>query len=746
MSQWIKKLPLSPIYLCFLLVWLYFAIYSGERLAYLGFSLLIARLIWHYPRKKWLPTLAILIAFSIFFYARRELTEQAFQTQPAPARQVLVLPDTIKVNGDSLSFRGRMDGRLYQLYYKLASSREKKSFQKLADLVTLEIEAEFNLAEGLRNFSGFDYQAYLKSQGIYRTVKISRIMSSHSGQSINPFDWLSVWRRKALVFIKTTFPSPMSHYMTGLLFGDLDIDFAEMNDLYSSLGIIHLFALSGMQVGFFMDAFRKILLRIGLRMETVDWLQFPLSFLYAGLTGFSVSVVRSLVQKLLSQFGVRRLDNFAMTMMALMFFMPSFLLTTGGVLSCAYAFIITMLDFEDFSGFCKAVLESLSISLGILPILIYYFAEFQPWSILLTFLFSIVFDTFMLPLLSLIFLISPLFAFTQVNIFFQWLEMVIRWVASLSTRPIILGQPNLPLLILLLLALALLYDFRKQKKIKAGLSLLAILLFLLSKYPLQNEITVVDIGQGDSIFLRDISGRTIVIDTGGRVEIGKKEAWQERVRKSNAETTLIPYLKSRGVDHLDQLVLTHTDTDHMGDMVELAKHFSIREIYVSKGSMTQVDFVDKLKKMKAKVHVVEVGDRLPIFDSALEVLYPLTQGDGGNNDSIVLYGEFFRTKFLFTGDLEAPGEDQMVTAYPDLRVDVLKAGHHGSKGSSSPEFLEHIKPKLALISTGKNNRYQHPHKETLDRFEKIQTKILRTDEQGAIRFKGWNSWKIETVR
>jgi len=475
-------------------------------------------------------------------------------------------------------------------------------------------------------------------------------------------------------------------------------------------------------------------------------LQFPLSFIYGGLTGFSVSVVRSLVQKLLSQFGVRHLDNFAMTIMTLMFLMPSFLLTTGGVLSCAYAFIISMLDFKNLTGFRKAVLESLSISLGILPILIYYFAEFQSWSILLTFLFSIVFDTFMLPLLSLIFLISPLFAFTQVNVFFQWLEMVIRWVASLSTRPIILGQPNLPLLIILLLVLALFYDFRKQKKIRVCLSLLAILLFFLSKHPLQNEITVVDIGQGDSIFLRDVRGRTIVIDTGGRVEIGKKEAWQERVRKSNAETTLIPYLKSRGVDRLDKLVLTHTDTDHMGDMLELAKHFSIREIYVSKGSMTQADFVDKLKKMKAKVHVGEVGDRLPIFDSALEVLYPLTQGDGGNDDSIVLYGEFFRTKFLFTGDLEALGEGQMVTAYPDLRVDVLKAGHHGSKGSSSPEFLEHIKPKLALISAGKNNRYQHPHQETLDRFEKIQTKIFRTDEQGAIRFKGWNSWQIETVR
>ena len=352
----------------------------------------------------------------------------------------------------------------------------------------------------------------------------------------------------------------------------------------------------------------------------------------------------------------------------------------------------------------------------------------------------------MLPMLSLVFLLSPFLVIGQLNIFFEWLEVLIHWVASLSSRPLVFGQPNLVLLFSLLFILALIYDFRKKKKILFGLSLIVALLFFINKHPLQNEITVVDIGQGDSIFLRDLSGRTIVIDTGGRVEIGKKEAWQERGRKSNAETTLIPYLKSRGVDRLDKLVLTHTDTDHMGDMLELAKPFSIREIYVSKGSMTQADFVDKLKKMKAKVHVVEVGDRLPIFDSALEVLYPLGQGDGGNDDSIVLYGEFFQTKFLFTGDLEAPGEGQMVTAYPDLRVDVLKAGHHGSKGSSSPEFLEHIKPKLALISAGKNNRYQHPHKETLDRFEKIQTKILRTDERGAIRFKGWNSWKIETVR
>jgi len=184
----------------------------------------------------------------------------------------------------------------------------------------------------------------------------------------------------------------------------------------------------------------------------------------------------------------------------------------------------------------------------------------------------------------------------------------------------------------------------------------------------------------------------------------------------------------------------------MGDMLEVAKHFSIKEIYVSKGSLTQPDFVQKLEQIESSVHVVEVGDEIPVFDSALQVLYPSGTGDGGNDDSIVLYGEFFQTKFLFTGDLERQGEIELLQRFPQLKADVLKAGHHGSKGSSSPEFLEQIQPKLALISAGQNNRYRHPHQETLQRFEKFNTTIYRTDQQGAIRLIGWNSWKIETVR
>ena len=146
--------------------------------------------------------------------------------------------------------------------------------------------------------------------------------------------------------LRRTFQTLYAIYMTGLLLGHLDTDFEEMNELYSSLGIIHLFALSGMQVGFFMDGFKKLLLRLGLTQEKLKWLTYPFSLIYAGMTGFSASVIRSLLQKLLAQHGVKGLDNFALTVLVLFIIMPNFFLTAGGVLSCAYAFILTMTSKE----------------------------------------------------------------------------------------------------------------------------------------------------------------------------------------------------------------------------------------------------------------------------------------------------------------------------------------------------------------------------------------------------------------
>lgn len=377
----------------------------------------------------------------------------------------------------------------------------------------------------------------------------------------------------------------------------------------------------------------------------------------------------------------------------------------------------------------------------------FYFAEFQPWSILLTFVFSFLFDLTFLPLLSILFVLSFLYPVIQLNFIFEWLEGIIRLVSQVARRPLVFGQPNAWLLILLLISLALVYDLRKNIKGLTVLSLLITGLFFLTKYPLENEITMLDVGQGESIFLRDVTGKTILIDVGGKAESYKKiKKWQEKMTTSNAQRTLIPYLKSRGVAKIDQLILTNTDKEHVGDLSEMTKAFHVGEILVSKDSLKQKEFVAELQATQTKVRSMIVGENLPIFGSQLEVLSPRKMGDGGHDDTLVLYGKFLDKQFLFTGNLEEKGEKDLLKHYPDLKVNVLKASQHGNKKSSSPAFLEKLKPELTLISVGKSNRMKLPHQETLTRLEGINSKVYRTDQQGAIRFKGLDSWKIESVR
>ena len=746
MLQWIKNFPIPLIYLSFLLLWLYYAIFSVSYLALLGFVFLLICLFFQFPWKSAGRVLAICGVFGFWFLFQNWQQTQASQNLVDSVERVRILPDTIKVNGDSLSFRGKSDGRIFQVYYKLQSEEEKEKFQALTDLYEIELEGKLSEPEGQRNFGGFDYQAYLKTQGIYQTINIKKIQLLQKVGSWDIGENLSSLRRKSVVWIKSHFPDPMRNYMTGLLFGHLDTDFEEMNELYSSLGIIHLFALSGMQVGFFMDAFKKFLLRLGLTQEKLKWLTYPFSLIYAGLTGFSASVIRSLLQKLLAQHGVKGLDNFALTVLVLFIIMPNFFLTAGGVLSCAYAFILTMTSKEG-EGFRAVARESLVISLGILPILSFYFAEFQPWSILLTFVFSFLFDVVFLPLLSILFIMSFVYPVTQFNFIFEWLENIIRLVSQMASRPLIFGQPNAWLLILLLVSLALVYDMRKNIKRLAGFSLFIAGLFFLTKHPLENEITMLDVGQGESIFLRDMTGKTILIDVGGKAEPDKKvEDWQEKSATSNAQRTLIPYLKSRGVDKIDQLILTNIEKEHVGDLLEVTKAFHVGEILVSKGSLIQKEFVAELQATQTNVRSVTAGENFPIFGSYLEVLSPRNMGDGSYDDSLLLYGKLLDKHFLFTGNLGNKGEKDLLQQYPNLQVDVLKVGQHGAKTSSSPAFLEKLKPQITLISVGKNNRAKLPHQETLSRLEVIKSKIYRTDQQGAIRFKGWKSWRMETVR
>jgi len=736
MLQWIRRFPIPKIYLSFLLLWLYYAIFSANFLALFGFVFLLICLFFQFPWKTVTKVLLVCSLFGSWFVFQKWQQEEASQHLVNTVDTVRILPDTIKVNGDSLTFRGKADGRLFQIYYKLQSEAEKEKFQELSELHEMVVKGKLASPQGASNFAGFDYRNYLKTQGIYQTLTISEIVGLKQTSSWDIGENLSSLRRKAVVWIKRNFPDPMRSYMTGLLLGHLDTDFEEMNELYSSLGIIHLFALSGMQVGFFMDAFKKLLLRLGLTQEKFKWLAYPFSLVYAGLTGFSASVIRSLLQKLLAQHGFKSLDNFALTIIILFLIMPNFFLTAGGVLSCAYAFILTMTG-EEVAGIKGLVRESCIISLGILPILSFYFSEFQPWSILLTFFFSFLFDMVLLPLLSILFCLSFIYPITQFNYLFEWLENIIRYISQLSTRPLVFGQPSLWILILLLITLALIYDYRKNLKKISMLVIVAISLFLVTKYPMENEITVLDMEQGQSIFLRDMTGKTILLDVGEKSERDKKEAWQERISSSNAERSLIPYLKSRGVAKIDQLVLTTSDTKQLDHVLEISKAFELEEILVSEETLSKREFMDKLKKSKVKVAAIKTGQQLFIFGSSLEAF---TSQNSDKKESMVLYGKLLNQTFLVTGDIE----DKFLTkSYPKLQADIVITLQQASNKKTDVEVFKTLQPKITVMSVDKKKKFKERNGENN---QELGNSIYKTDQKGAIRFKGWSSWRIETVR
>lgn len=746
--MWLKKAPINLFSLALLIAALYFTIFNTNVYAIGVLSFLLGCFLKHHWKNKVALKLVGLVGsfFLVYFlFLHHRATIQDKQA-PTEINQVTLVADTLSVNGEQLSAIGKAKGQTYQVFYRLKSEKEQHFFKTTSQTLVLKGKIKLSPATGQRNFQGFNYQSYLASQGIYRMAQIEHLDHVVPQKSLSPLAFLHQLRRRALVHIQTHFPNPMRHYMTGLLFGYLDKEFDEQSQLYTSLGIIHLFALSGMQVGFFLGWFRYGLLRLGLPKDYLLIILLPFSLCYGLMTGWTASVLRSLIQSLLAEFGIKKLDNMGITLLLLFLFLPHFLLTVGGVLSCSYAFLLCLFDFEEMSSLKKSICTSLVLSLGILPFLTYYYGTFQPVSLILTAMFSIVFDSFLLPVLTVFFVLSGLVIFSQINPLFEWMETFLTWIQSWIGQPLILGKPSLFQFGLMIAVLVMLFDFWKKPQFRVCLLMIFSLLMVWVKHPLTNEVTMVDVGQGDSIFLRSMKGDTILIDVGGKVTFGSKEKWQEASQTSNAEKALIPYLQARGVSQIDHLVLTHTDTDHIGDLEEVTKRFKIKEICVSQGALTKPSFVKRLRTLKRPVRTLKAGDNLPMMGSKLQVLYPNKIGDGGNNDSIVLYGKLLGSSFLFTGDLEKEGEEELMVSYPNLKASVLKAGHHGSKGSSSEAFLDQLHPSLALVSAGENNRYKHPNDETLKRFKKRHIKVLRTDQNGAIRFKGWFKWSSETVR
>jgi competence protein ComEC len=265
------------------------------------------------------------------------------------------------------------------------------------------------------------------------------------------------------------------------------------------------------------------------------------------------------------------------------------------------------------------------------------------------------------------------------------------------------------------------------------------------------KVTFLDVGQGDSALIELPYRKGIyLIDSGGLLRFDK-EAFQKRNRTYEIGRQVVaPYLKGRGISEIDAFVLSHADADHAEGAEEILQLFRIRELHLSPGS-EKTELIRALLPYTEEAVIRFPGRGSTWQDDGARFTYvaPADAVYEGNNDSLVLLLESGKFSVLFTGDLEADGEEELVDRYgAELKdVSVLKVGHHGSKTSSSELFLNALSPALSIFSAGRDNRYGHPSKEVVGRFEKLELGTLNTAESGTIEItvKG-GATSIRTMR
>src|ERR1044071_159833 len=275
------------------------------------------------------------------------------------------------------------------------------------------------------------------------------------------------------------------------------------------------------------------------------------------------------------------------------------------------------------------------------------------------------------------------------------------------------------------------------------------------------RIDFLDVGQGDAALVTMPDGATLLIDAGGRprfdyarrskVEAEGAEPF-ERDTRSIGEAAVSEYLWWRGLDRVDYILATHADADHMDGLNDVARNFHVRASFVARAPSSDPEFAQfaaTAQRYDIPMRLVGRGDVLRFGEVEAEVLWPTRSENlskaSGNDDSIVLRLRFGRRAFLLTGDIEKAAETALTNGQDDLRCDVVKVAHHGSKTSSTEAFIKATQPAYAIIPVGLTSIFGHPHKEVLERWHASGAQILTTGQRGTITLStDGNDLKVET--
>ena len=614
--------------------------------------------------------------------------------------------------------------------YYLKTESEKEYYTKNLELGDrLKIVGELSIPNNNTIPNGFNYKKYLYHKKIYYLFTANNIKIVSKNTSIFYFFKNQIIKRITKID-KTGY---LKIFITGEK-DDLDNNILQE---YQTNGVSHLFSISGMHVSLLASIILFILKKVSYNNKLNYLVVILFLLFYLFLTNFSSSILRTTIMFILMAINkcynlkVKNIDIICLVLIIIIIINPFYIYDIGFQYSYLISFTLILLA-KKTNKVRNKLVQSLYISficfLVSFPISIYNFSSVNILSIFINIILIPLVSVAIYPLSLLTFIIRPL-----INIFVlavSILEKLNNIFASITIFQLVVSKPSI---IIIFAYYVIIYLSLFNKKYYLLLVIMLLIQKNLIYFDNSLKVTMIDVGQGDSIFIKMPNNKeNILIDTGGKISYNK-EKWMIRNKNTSiTKNSLIPYLKSMGLNKLNTLIITHGDYDHMGEAINLVNDFKVKKVIFNCGEFN--DLEKKLIKVldKKKIKYYSCIKELNIDNNKLYFLQT-KEYDNENDNSNVVYTELDGYKFMFMGDAGIEKEKDILDKYSISNIDVLKVGHHGSKTSSSKEFINEIDPKYNIISVGKNNRYGHPNKEVLENLE--NSKIYRTDQDGSIMFK-----------
>ena len=648
-----------------------------------------------------------------------------------------------------------------------------------------------------RNYGGFDYKQYLKTNNIYGSVNVENIKINNKKKANVLFYLANKLACKIEKTIDDNLEKNEASLLKGILIGKTSDIEEETYKNFRVANISHILAVSGMHVSYIIIGC-NILFEKSIGKRKSKYIIIAILIIYMFVTGFSPSIVRATIMGILfmiSKIVYRKNDvwtSISLSLLIILVFNPYIIMNIGLQLSYIGTIGIILLQrivqdvlknikFRDKKKvykinrkkilFISKIQEILSVTISaqlvILPFMLYHFNLFGTYFFISNLLISLIIGPIIIIGFSVI-IFSCVF-YPVGKIVFILLEIMIKiliqisQIGNLPFSKIYFSTPKIWIIVIYYIFVSLFiliypiytkrkisitqqrfkniislikYKFKEsnKKSIKIFLIVFFIVVFLIYVFPKNLKINFVDVGQGDCTFVITPRNKTILIDGGGSkssdFDVGK--------------STLFPYILDRGYTKIDYIIISHFDEDHCGGLFYIIQELKVKNIIIGKQnevSTNYSEFIKTAQNKKINIKVVEGKTKIDIEPNIyFDILWPysntMISEDAINNNSLVCKLNYKKFSMLFTGDIEEIAEKEILYKYSKnlgvLKSDILKVGHHGSKTSSSNEFIKEISPKYVVIGVGKNNKFGHPNNGVLERLNNYGTKIYRTDEDGEI--------------